>query len=174
MISQPGVPGLLYRAITNGRSPATEIASAAARLAELERAHGGGAAAARAVGVSLRTWQRWRVAAAGTASAARERQRPSKASELRLTQAVRRARLKPGREARLRRSRVLRVTGEYVVSSDRRQRSEDIGPHVGALRGKILDAYLAGDNREMARLFTRALDEYIDGLEVHITKIEFE
>lgn len=170
------VASLLYRGITRGRSPLTEAVSLAARLTELERVHGSAAAAARAAGVSARTWQRWRVALAGESATARERQRPSKASEAKITQAIRRGRFKPGREARLRKGRTLRVTGEFRVSSDVRERSLDIGPFVPKrIRDGIFDAFLAGDDSTMVRLFSQAMNYYLQDMEVvSLISIDFE
>jgi len=148
----------IYRGLTKGRSPQSEGFSVRWRVAELERAYGGPRAAATIVGVSYRTWQRWR-SGAGL---------PSPVNAVRLGDLIRRARLRPGRERRLRQADppMILFRGEVWYSSTR-EREIDLGPHVheGAV-GELIDAYLSRDDAGMDELFRALMHEYVQGMEI--------
>ncbi len=139
-------------------------------------------AAAAALGVSQRTWERWR-------SGQIVRMRPRNAAALRL--AVRRLRLSPRREKRLRAAGrdglapTLTVSGVQHVSNDRKLRGRDrgegmegapVGIHLrdGVDRiGPVVDAFLSGDDEEMTDRFQALLDDYVPGDWENISGVTF-
>jgi hypothetical protein len=150
----PGMEAAVYRGITR-QSPATEQRRPAWRIAEIERRGVDPGAGAAAVGVTRRTWNRWKSG----------QSRPSAAHAERLSLLTRRVRLPAGRERRLRTkepSVIIRATFRY--SKDVRQRTVDVGPYVDMDR--VVDAYLAGDDAGAAGAIDEAIDEYVAGMDV--------
>lgn len=146
------------RALTR-RSPHTGHGATPKTLAELERAHGGSkAAAARAAGVSPETWRRWRNGS----------QHPRKARLEGLEAAVRRSRLRPGRQARLSSHRpAIALSARVRKSEDSRDRTIDLGALAEpGFMDALMDAYLAGDEARQEELLEGLLDEYVPGMEV--------
>jgi hypothetical protein len=145
----------LYRAITGGRSMATEQRRA---VVELQRAYGTPKEIAAAVGVApgtVRAWLRGRP--------------PSAHSRGLLTRAVRRLRLRLRREARLRLGNCTvgardRYEGRFRVWSNCGGRIDGQRGASGfgwdhTANGRILDAYLAGDMRQAAEEFVQGIRE---------------
>lgn len=146
----------------------------------IERAEGGPGAAARSLGVTQRTWQRWR-------SGEVRRLKPANAASLRL--AVRRLRLSPGRERRLRAAGLaghapsFTVRGWLIVSSDERYREDaekgkgvPIGSYISEevdRIGPVVDAFLRGDDDGMTEAFQAALDDYVAGEWTDIDLVTF-
>lgn len=145
----------------------------------IERAEGGPGAAARAMGVTSRTWQRWR-------SGEIKKLKPAHAASLQL--AVRRLRLSAGREKRLRAAgRAMdapgfTVRGWLIVSNDERYRenAEGGGVPIGLNLsqevdriGPIVDAFLRGDDEAMTAAFQAALDDYVPGEWTDIDLVTF-
>lgn len=144
------IAALVYRGVTGGRyALAGELASIERRLASLERAYGGVRQAAAATGVSTRTWQRWKVAAEARPGERRERQGVSAKSEAKLKQAMRRSRLGPRREQRVRQSSIqLHVKSRYDEEPRTLDNSNlDLAPGTA---DRMTDAYLVGDDAGMA------------------------
>lgn len=138
---------LIYRSLSGGLSSRTEAADLPRMLAAIVKAAGGPGAAARAIGVHPATLRRWR---AGQTS-------PSARSAPLLAKAVRRARLAPGRERRIRAA---------SPSQDVRQRDNGrertLGP--GSLRwdddasDRLVDAFLDGASpAELRRIFKEGI-----------------
>lgn len=150
-----------YRWVSGGKTLSSERRlGMAGRMAEIQKAAGTQAAAARAAGVDRRTWQRW---AAGT-------QKPKPATLARLGPAVRRARLSPRREQRLRSGQgTLKVSGIMVISSDRRHRSitldgDEINPDA---LGALVDAFLSGaDEEQLGEHLDDVMQDYVAGIHV--------
>lgn len=150
-----------YRWVSGGKTLSSERRlGMAGRMAEIQKAAGTQAAAARAAGVDRRTWQRW---AAGT-------QKPKPATLARLGPAVRRARLSPGREQRLRSGQgTLKISGDMRVSSTVKHRDielagEDINPD--ALNG-LVDAFLAGAGEDqLGEHLDDVMQDYFGGIHV--------
>jgi hypothetical protein len=145
------------RALTR-RAASTGEGVTSRTVAELERHAGGHAAAAREAGVSPETWRRWRN---GT-------QTPSRRRREGLEAAVRRARLRPGRERRLRESRpAITLTATVRVSSDTRERTIDLGAYAEpGYMGELIDAYLDGNEDRQTELIEGLLDSYVPGMEI--------
>lgn len=157
----------IYHGLTKGRSPATEQRPLPWRLAELERSAGGPGAAARQVGVSDRTWRRWKSGGG----------QPAPNNQRELGRALRRARLRPGRERRLigRKPKII-FRGTVRFSADVRERDIDLSPFVDdAFMRDLTAAYLRGDDRGMVEIFEeRGLGSYLAGLEIiHVDSISF-
>lgn len=148
-------------------------------MERIERAEGGPGAAARAMGVTQRTWQRWR-------SGEIKKLKPGNANALRL--AVRRLRLAPGRERRLRAAGVemyapgFTVRGWLIVSNEERYREGvdgkgvPIGKHLSQevdRIGPIVDAFLRGDDEAMTEFFQKALNDYVAGEWTDIDLVTF-
>jgi hypothetical protein len=164
----------VYRWITHGRSPATEYRDVSAAVRAQEARYGSGRKAAKALGIPESTWRGWRSG------------RPPKpgnphAERLRVetVKAERRARLKPGRERRLRAggpiaSQIGNVNGVLVVSSERgRTRDVDLADYITPeSEQKIVDAYLSGREGAVEDAFREALDDYYPG-EWSDVEIEF-
>lgn len=140
----------------------------------IEAKLGGSQEAAGALGVSVRTWQRWR-------SGQVKKMKPANARALRL--AVRRIRLSPGRERRLRAAGAafdaptLVVTGDFRVSNEVREgKVAPIGKYLSTefdRLGPLVDAFLAGDDDKMTEAFQAASNDYQAGEWLNITKVEF-
>jgi DNA-binding transcriptional regulator YdaS (Cro superfamily) len=158
-----------YKWVTGGKSMRTEgRMSMRDQMAAVEKSAGGKAAAARAAGVSPTTWRRW---AAGT-----QKPKPARVASLAGTAraAVRRARLSPGRESRVRGGEVpLSISARMVISSDERDRDidlegDDLDP--GALDA-LVDAYLAGaDADELAERLDEVMWSYVPG--IHVDEVD--
>lgn len=135
---------------------------------------GGSKAAAGLLGVSQRTWQRWRSGQVQNLKAG---------NALALKQAVRRIRLAPSRERRLRAAGkacfapTLVVKGTFKVSNeDRPKKVAPIGRYLDAVQdriGPIVDAFLAGNDMGMTEAFQVMSDDYVAGDWVDITHVEF-
>lgn len=148
---------LIYRELSGGLSPRTEAGDLPRMLAAVVRAAGGPTAAARAIGVHPSTMRRWR---AGKSS-------PSARSAPLLMSAVRRARLTPAREKRIRRSNVtlhLQYRGE-IRERDVNNGNLSLSPNVG---DDLCNAFLRGAGTdELRRIFKNAVrdrwySEWID------------
>ncbi len=158
MTSWPELEDMLYRSITGGRSPRTETFHQA--LSELRRAAGSTAELARRLGRPVRTVGGWLTKGITPRS---------EAARLDVLQALRRHRLRLGREARLRRGHL------HVVAKMRYRRKgqpEDIRewshPPAGgtniqwggaAANGAVLDAYLDGDMAAAAIAFINGIGD---------------
>lgn len=131
----------LYRLITNGRSPRTEPTTFPAALAVLIRSAGSAAGAARALGVSATTVRRWRDSGRAPAG------RASLVVQV-ATAVERRARLKPGREKRLRKPQPgMKVAGKVKISDYEEERDIELGQYAEEnAMGAAIDAYLAGES----------------------------
>lgn len=142
----------LYREITNGRSPYTEVATFGGAVEYFLTSAGGiAAAAARAAGVpasTFRGWMRGRQPktgnAAGMVGAA--------------IRAQRRERLPRGREKRLRRPGALDdakiVGGLTYGSTPEPDRDIDLGAYLDEVQDALIDAYLDGEPIEvLAEIF---------------------
>lgn len=142
----------------------------------IEKAFGSAKGAAGALGVSDRSWRRWR-------SGETRRLKPGHA--LGLVQAVRRLRLSPARERRLRAAGRAQdapswfVHGTFLVSNDERPGKKAwVGRYLSDKKGvdrigPIVDAFLAGDDEAMTAAFQVASDDYQPGEWITITKVEF-
>lgn len=155
----------LYRSITRGAhrrglSPATEgystLATFRRAVAEIARRSPSTGAAAELLGISERTWRRYRHA---------ERiPTPSKQQGRNLAtmvvRAQRRLRLTPARERELRRAHYPTVkVARLVVSSEEKGRTIDYKPHLiqSNVMDQVVDAFLAGDPiEELAAVFLAA------------------
>jgi hypothetical protein len=132
------------------------------RMSELERAAGGKGAAARMAGVSERSWRDWR----------RGTHNPSRLSAERLRGAVRRARLSPGRETKLRDFRgAVTITGKFRVSKDVRMRKvkmtrNNLPKHAHDIPGRIVDDVLSGDDQTAGDRLLGLVGAYAPGMEV--------
>jgi len=148
----------IYREITNGRSPYTEVRSIPGALAVLAAEAGSMRALARSLDIApstLRGWSKGRVP--------REEQ-----SELlaEARQAQRRSRLPKGRERRMRNRglREVKVTGTYTYDGAGRgadeDREVDLGPYLDDVAEELLDAYLDGaDLDELEETFIDAISD---------------
>lgn len=161
-----------YRVVSGGRSLRTERASSLQGiLSEIQKAAGGTtAAAARAVGVHPRTWQKWR---AGS-------QKPRPERMLPLRRAQRRARLSPKREAKLRAGQgTFSITGTARVSNDERPGrgmslpGHDVDP---AALAALVDDFLSGaGEEELAADLQEIMQDYVPGMElVEVDTIHFD
>lgn len=165
-------------AIAGGRPPADTVppggVPSRADLAAFQDIMGSQRASARAIGVSLSTWQRW---LAGT------RPRPITAGKFwRAVQAWRRRNaLDPDRERRIRnRALKLTVRARGRFKTDRkgekaRMRTMDLGRHFpGALVDSIVDAWLAADDGQVAALVDQGIGrDYAPGLVVDQNDVEW-
>lgn len=151
MSSWEELEDLLYGAITNGRSPRSEGFQSAVR--ELRRQVSSTAEMARRLGVPRRTVGDWLNRGA----------KPKPAHRQTVMEALRRHRLRLGRESRLRGGNV-RIIAEQRYTGDARDDNVRVWqyPRNGApasidwdtrANGRILDAYLAGDMRSAAEAF---------------------
>lgn len=148
---------VLYRGITGGRSPRTEGFHSA--VAELRRQVPSTAELARRLGVPRRTVGDW----LNRGATPRPEHRQT------VMQALRRHRLRLGREQR-QRAGAVRIVAEQRYSSDGRDDNVrvwlhprngspySIGWDTGA-NGRILDAYLAGDMRAAAEAFVDGIGD---------------
>lgn len=145
----------LYRAITRGRSPRTEDFDTAVR--ELRRQVPTTAEMARRLGIPRRTVADWLLK--GRTPTPRHRQT--------VLEALRRHRLRLGRETRLRGGSV-RIVAYQRYTDDDRSDNERVWVHPrngspyniqwdSSANGRIIDAYLAGD-------MARAAAEFIAGI----------
>lgn len=135
---------MIYRTLSGGLSSHTESADLPRMLSAILKAAGSPTAAARIIGVHPSTLRRWR---AGTAS-------PSARSAPLLQRAVRRARLTPRREARIRAS----APALRVVQRDNGRRRDldarNFGWRPGA-SNDVVDAFLAGASPADLRKITK-------------------
>ena len=155
-----------YQLVTGGRSLSGERASSvAARMTELEQAAGSKQGAARLAGVAPRTWRDWR----------RGTHAPSRASAERLRGALRRVRVDPRREARLRRfgsgGVTIRIKGRFRVSEDERDRtlnlrSGNIPAWGRGIPGALVDASLRGDDAGAGGQLLGLVSAYLPEMEV--------
>jgi transglutaminase-like putative cysteine protease len=146
----------IYREITNGRSPHTEVHTVGGAIDYLLGAAGGvAAAAARLAGVPASTFRGW----------LRGRQ-PKAPGELvgAAQRAQRRERLPRGRERRLRAPGSLsgtRIEGgiKYRGKHDRsEERTIDLGGYIDPVEDELVDAYLDGAPLEdLAEIFHDAI-----------------
>ncbi len=153
----------VYRALSGrGTGPDREMrglgVSDMAR--EVRAAAGSQKAAAAQLGVNVATFRRWESGAikapkglAGLAQAARA--------------AMRRARMSPGKEARLRGKPNVTVGGEIRVSNDTRNRTVQLGGDMprGTL-GPVVDAYLRGDDAGAAAAMEAAIGVAVTSMTV--------
>jgi hypothetical protein len=140
-----------HRALTGARHPGDDIP---AMLDGLFRALGSRKAVAAQLGVSPTTERRWRTG----------RQKPSVAGRG-LAAATRRALLPADREREIRKGEGggarLHVKGTVTVSGDTRPRVVRPGDYIpGPAMGRILSAWLGGDDAGAERLFWKATDRY--------------
>lgn len=151
MSSWEEIEDKLYRAITGGRSPHTEGFSSAIR--ELRRQVDSTAEMARRLGVPRRTVGDW----------LNKGSQPKPAHRQTVMEALRRHRLRLGRERRLRGGAV-RIVAEQRYTEKGRSDNVRIWVHPRqgspynvdwdrTANGRIIDAYLAGDMRLAAELF---------------------
>lgn len=179
----PGLYRLIARTGSRGGRgfvPGTEVPKTLPKLIEaLEKAAGSGRKAAAAAGVPETSWRRWR-SGSGKPSGAHQAQL-DKARE-RLRQDVRRKRLAPGREKRLRASPPrLTIAWSFQISSTPETRKRTFpGEFVGqeqwaAMWGRVVDDYLAGgDGAEpVADMVDKAIDEYAND-EFEYTAVEID
>lgn len=167
------LPTALYRAITRGRSPATEGRSLTSMVHEVQRTYG----TKPPPGIGEHTWRRMR-------NQPGWKFKPASVNALRAAQ--RRVRLAPGREARLRVPRPpIEVYADVKISEGITTRWLHVGrwpdpPHgygppiTGMLRG-VLDAWLAGDDGAAADRFMAPISNNIGTpvviLDVHDMKL---
>lgn len=138
--------GVTYRAITGGRSPRTEVDDWQSGLAFFIRLHGSETAAARALDVPRRTLRNWLGKFGRTIVPPADR----KARVIGvMVNAQRRARLKPGREKRLRAAKTITVEG-----TDR---------YDGAPRTTVFTVGKGGSLGITADVMTRLVDAYLNG-----------
>lgn len=153
----------LYKAITShGRDMRSENRPLAVLAAEVAKGFPSFSAAARALDVPPRTFNRW--VHGKTAHTTSERRGA-------LIRALRRARLSRTREKFLRGSPHIVVRSEVKVSSDIRQRTmlvsgwpdpED-GPPITGMMRPVLDAWLQGHDITAADRFLAPIDGGVDG-----------
>lgn len=151
----------VYREITGGRSPHTEINTFGGAVEYLLIAAGGVAArAARLVGVPASTFRGWirgrqpKAERAGAFVAAAQRQQ-------------RRDRLPRGRERRLRRNRLdgVRVTGTYLYAAGgpaayATDRDIGLGRYLDDVTDELLDAYLDGaEPSQLGEILAEAIND---------------
>ncbi|WP_019635047.1 hypothetical protein [Actinomadura atramentaria] len=133
--SKASSPGkAIYEALTN-RSPKSEPVTSQDQARELQKRHGSAAAAAKAVGVSKRTMERW----ISGKQAAKNTARAKNADKL--TQEVRRSRIRPGRGKDFAasgtksgsqdgpRNSGLSIKGYFQISQRIEYRSVHLGPY---------------------------------------------
>ncbi len=174
--------GALYQALAR-RQISNEGKHWIARAEEIVKGTGSQKAAADLIGVAPQTLRRW---LKGT-------QVPGTPALAKLKAAGRRVRLSRSREANIRTARQvptkrnkygvqlysdnrMKITGTFLVSSDERERTLDVGKHIPLdVMGTILDAWLAGDDtRAVAELQAAIREFYVADLEMlSISKIEF-
>lgn len=143
-----------YRAITGGRSPHTERRADWQDGLRLVVGLAGGnvSAAARALDVPRRTLRRWLDPNDKSMPPPERRERVARAARGMVRRDERRRRLKPGREARLRRARKITITSRYrydVEDRDARVVTFDLDDTgstglADGVMGSLIDAYLAG------------------------------
>lgn len=150
------IANAVSKALTR-RAAGTGHGASGKTLAELERLAGGKKEAARAAGVSDETWRRWRNGS----------QKPSRGKLEGLESALRRGRLRPGREGRLRRpGAAVTLSGRVRVSNDSRDRTIDLAAMGDLDLDALVDAYLAGDEELQQKLIQDAVDTYVPGMEI--------
>ncbi len=144
----------LYREITGGRSPRTEVHSVGGAIEHfMARAGGVASRAARLAGVPASTFRAW--------TRGRQPKNPGDIVE-RASRSDRRARLRPGREARLRGSSMTGITLNATYDYDGRPRDVAIGGYLDyiTLADDLVDAYLAGDSlHELGEMFAMHVDD---------------
>lgn len=130
----------LYRALSNGRSPATEPDSVAGSIAWYMKHAGSESAAARMAGIPRRTFRDWRSGAS--------KPKGGRGGELvrAARQGERRLRLKPGREARLRDADPSAIKMHATYNYDGIERKNiNIGQYLDDdAMNDFCDAFLAG------------------------------
>lgn len=150
-----------YRKIM-GRSPRSE-SSLKTRMQQMLKTHDGSVPkAAKAAGVSPRTWRRW----------AKGESKPKPDSDKKLTKAYRDSLVPKGRRERIAKATKqlrpgergkggLTITGNVTVSSDTRRRTLKLGQHLpeGSLEA-VMNAILAGDDQQAEQLLNEMLAEY--------------
>lgn len=146
---------VIYREITNGRSPHTEVTSWSDALELIVGEAGSGRAAARELGIAETTLRGWR-----------HGRTPRDGGDFVLDAALkmqRRARLRPGREARLRKPGALgeaKLVGRLSYDgAPEPDRDVGIGDYLSEVQNDLVDAYLDGASLdELAEIF-------VDGIE---------
>lgn len=142
----------IYREITGGRSPHTEVRGGWSAAVEYLVGEAGSArAAARELGVSESTFRGWR-----------HGRTPRDGGDYVLDAArrmQRRARLRPGREARLRKPGALgdaKLVGRLSYDgAPEPDRDVEIGDYLDEVQNDLVDAYLDGAGLdELAEIFT--------------------
>lgn len=151
-----------YQLVSGRYAAASErTATIAVLQRELERSAGSGKAAARAAGVSPTTWRNW----------AKGRATPKLQSLQKVRDAVRRARLAPARERKIRAGvGIFSMDAELTVSSDTRRRSFSwSGSGISqAHRDEMVDAYLAGSPDRMGAAMSAWAADYVGGAAKYI------
>lgn len=173
-----GLGAAVEKLLTN-RRPDTGERGTQAQAREVVDAHGGSTrAAAQALGVSIRTIQKW-------VTGSQEAKNTARANNAdRLAQAVRESRVKQGRAERLSASATgysiggggryaptggnqLRIKGTFRVSNDTRTRTIDAGGWLapGALDNVV--SVFVTEGRDAAGLILEdVLQDYVEGMEV--------
>lgn len=155
----------VYRALSGGRSPATELRGLGVPelVRAVESASGSQRAAAARLGVSPSTLRRWK--------AGSHRPRGLAGLQAAAKAALRRGRMGPRREAKLRGLGPWSITGVVVISADTRRRTVQPGRELpeGHLSPAV-DAYLRADDLGAAEVVERAIDQFIPGM--HLVDVE--
>lgn len=156
----------VYRAFS-GRSPVTELRGldVPELVRTVERSSGSQKTAAATLGVSPSTLRRWK---AGTS-------KPRALGPLQTAAraAIRRARLGPRKEKKIRGAGPWSVTGVVVISSDSRRRTIQPGNDLPAGQlAPALDAYLRGDDLAAAAAVERAIDAFVPGMHIEDGKVD--
>jgi len=148
----------LYREITNGRSPYTEVSTVPGALRVLAADAGSMRALARSLDIApstLRGWFKGRTPRDDRSGLVQE-----------AVAAQRRQRLPKGRERRMRARglREVKVTGTYTYDGTGRgadeDREVDLGPYLDDVADELLDAYLDGaDLDELEETFIDAISD---------------
>lgn len=148
----------VYEALTG--QPSDEGLDTAGLIERLADVAGSGSKAARLVGVSPVTFNRWR----------RGVQRPKTGPNI-FRRALRRALLSPQTEADVRGGRrrlVIVALGVVVSNETRRRRTLRVGDHIPKpVMSRILTSWLTGDDEATHKRLWNAIDKYyLGGMEI--------
>ncbi len=150
---------VFYDAASGGRRHEDASMSLPEMLAELVRIAGSGAKAAKLVGVSHTSFNRWR----------RGVQKPKAGADA-VRQALRRQYLPAGKEKQIRTGalRLSLTATDIRVSSDSRPRTIRVGSHIPLpLMGRVVTAWLKGDDKRVENTLRNAIDKhYVPGMTI--------